>query len=81
MSTLLILEWNDDEAWVMLGAWSLSAFVERIGSCTELKGTELKRVARGVRNRELFQIENICVEKANPLFHTLESLGVKFSVW
>lgn len=48
--------------------------------CTDLKGTELKRIARLLMKKELDKIENINKEKAEPIRHTLESSGAEIEI-
>lgn len=78
MATVVITEWQDDASWVGESAWNLDAFCDRLQRCTPLRGTELKRVARGLKKREIARLEEVDIERANPLFHLLESLGAKY---
>ncbi|VEE16531.1 Uncharacterised protein [Ectopseudomonas mendocina] len=80
MTTLRIESWSAELGWVEESHWSLESFVYRLGLCTNLKGTELKRVARNIRKKELLEIKIISAESANALIHTLESIGAKISV-
>ena len=80
MTTLRIESWSAERGWVEDSHWSLESFVYRLGLCTTLKGTELKRVARNIRKKELFKVEIISAESANALIHTLESIGAKISI-
>lgn len=76
MPVLQIESWSDDAAWASVNGWNLEAFVQRLSLCSTLRGTELKRLARAIRKREIEQIEVTSVEAAGALMHTLESLGV-----
>ncbi|CAN7690202.1 hypothetical protein FBY21_4928 [Pseudomonas sp. SLBN-26] len=75
MPVLQIESWSDDVAWASVNGWNLEAFVQRLSLCSTLRGTELKRLARAIRKREIEQIEVTSVEAAGALIHTLESLG------
>ncbi len=77
MTLLVIEKWNEDQRWASHNSWNLESFCHRISLCTQLRGTELKRVARKIKNHELNEIEVLNKEAANPLIHTLESLGAK----
>jgi hypothetical protein len=69
-----------ERGWVDEFHWSLESFVYRLGLCITLKGTELKRVARGIRKKKLFEIEIISAESANALINNLESTGAKITI-
>jgi len=80
MTTLRIESWSEELGWVEESHWSLESFVYRLGLCTTLKNTELKRAARNIRKKKLLEIEVISAESANALIHTLESIGAKISI-
>ena len=73
----MIQSWDEKRKWASENSWSFDAFCDRVSLCTSLKGTELKRLTRKIKNREINEIEVIDKETANPLIHTLESLGAK----
>lgn len=75
MAILRIESWSEDRRWAGEASWPLKAFVHRLALCTSLRGTELKRIARGLMKKELFEVGDINPEKASALIHTLESLG------
>ncbi|WP_371367555.1 hypothetical protein ACA097_27820 [Pseudomonas sp. QL9] len=80
MATLRIDSWSDDRRWAGENSWPLKAFVYRLGLCTPLKGTALKRAARSLMKKELFEIAEVNPEAANALIHTLESSGAKITI-
>ncbi len=80
MTILRITEWNENQGWASTGSWNLKAFMDRISMCTNLHGTNLKRISRGIKNREILQLDNVESDKAGPLIHTLESLGAKIKI-
>ncbi len=80
MSTLYIKSWSNERAWASKGSWPLKAYCQRIQDCTNLKGTELKRVARLIMSKELHKIENVNKEKAVAIRHTLESSGAEVEI-
>jgi hypothetical protein len=77
MATLLIESWSEERRWAGENSWSLKVFCDRLAMCTDLHGTELKRIARNLMKHEISEIDNVNAEKAEPLIHTLESLGAK----
>lgn len=79
MATLCIESWSDDRRWAGENSWPLEAFIYRLGLCTSLKGTDLKRTARTLMKKELFEIKEVNIEAAEALTHTLESLGAKIA--
>jgi hypothetical protein len=80
MATLRILSWSENRRWAGESSWTLSAFVYRLGLCTSLKGTELKRTARALMKKELLEVREINPESASALIHTLESLGAEIAL-
>lgn len=80
MATLKISNWESKRAWASENSWDLTAFCDRIESCTNLHGTKLKRIAKAIKSQELLQLDNVKLEKAEPIIHTLESLGAKIEV-
>ena len=80
MAKLEIESWNRNNQWASEGAWPQKAFCNRMAGCTNLRSTELKRIAKGVMRQEILEINNIVVEKSEPLIHMLESLGAKVSI-
>lgn len=80
MATLRIESWSEDRSWVAETHWSLKSFVDRLGLCTTLNGTELKRAARRLRKKELLEVNIISAESASALINTLQSLGAKIAV-
>ena len=77
MELLVIEEWAEEKRWAGESSWNLKAFCHRISLCTSLKGTELKRIARKLKNKELYELEVNSKETATALVHTLQSLGAK----
>jgi len=80
MATLHIKEWSDAHAWASANSWSLKTYCQRIEMCTNLHGTELKRIARLVMKKQLFELDLTNSEKAEALIHTLESMGASVEV-
>lgn len=80
MAILHVKEWSDAMAWANSSSWSLKNFCHRIEICTNLHGTELKRVARQVMKKEPFELNLADSEKAEALIHTLESMGARVEV-
>lgn len=80
MATLCIESWSDDRRWAGENSWPLEAFIYRLGLCTSLRGTGLKRTARALMKKELFEIKEVNIEAAKALIHTLESLGAKIAI-
>lgn len=80
MPILRIESWSSEKGWVQESHWNLESFIYRLGLCTTLKGTELKRFARSIRKKELCEIEITDIESASPLIHTLESIGATIEV-
>jgi len=80
VATLYIKSWSNERAWASEGSWPLKAYCQRIQICTDLSGTELKRVARLLMKKEINKIENINKEKAEPIRHTLESSGAEVEI-
>ncbi|MCW9014295.1 MAG: ribosomal protein L7/L12 [Gammaproteobacteria bacterium] len=80
MATLHIKSWSKERAWASSGSWSLKAYCQRIQNCTDLQGTELKRVAKLIMNKELKTLENVNKEKAEAIRHTLESSGAEVEI-
>lgn len=61
MATLCIESWSDNRRWAGENSWSLEALIYRLGLCTSLKGTDLKRTARTLMKKELFEINEILI--------------------
>lgn len=80
MAKLRIESWSDDRRWVGEQSWPLEAFIYRLGICTLLKGTVLKRTARALMKKELSELDEVNAEAAGALIHTLESLGAKIAI-
>ena len=80
MAKLVVNNWSDDLNWVDETHWPLKAFCYRIELCSKLRGTELKRVARSLKNKEITELNDIDPGKADPLINTLESLGANVSI-
>jgi hypothetical protein len=80
MAVLVIESWSDERKWASERSWNLAAFTHRLALCTKLHGTELKRIARLLKNKELMEVEVIGKEQAEPLIHILESLGAKIAI-
>lgn len=77
MERLVIEEWAEEKRWAGENSWNLKSFCERISMCTSFKGTELKRIARKLKNQEINELEVNSKETAMALVHTLQSLGAK----
>jgi hypothetical protein len=80
MAKLIVNNWSDNAGWVEESHWSLKAYCYRLGLCTELKGTNLKRVAKSLRNKEVSEIGDIKPDKAGAIINTLESIGANVSI-
>ncbi len=77
MEILVIEEWSEEKRWAGENSWNLKSFCHRISLCTSFKGTELKRIARKLKNKEVHELEVNSKETATALVHTLQSLGAK----
>ena len=71
MTTLHIKSWSKERAWASENSWPLKVYCDRIQMCTNLRGTELKRIARSLMKQELTELEVTNKEKAEALRHTL----------
>lgn len=81
MQKILVIErWSDDHAWASNNSWPLKAYCHRVGLCTDLKGTELKRISRALMKKELLELHLSKPDNANALIHTLESSGAKVTI-
>lgn len=77
MATLRIESWAEDQRWAGEQSWSLKTFAHRLSLCTSLRGTELKRTARGLMKKELLEVNDVDPAAVGALVHALESLGAK----
>ena len=80
MAPLFIESWSEDRRKAGKNSWPIKALCYRLNLCIPLADTDLKRVARGLLKKEIMELEGINVEAANPLIHTLESLGAKIVI-
>jgi hypothetical protein len=75
VDTLVVVSWNNDRSWVSDGSWSRSNLAGRLEACTNLRGTELKRIVRRLLAREVMEVPVSSRELAEPAAHVLESMG------
>jgi len=80
MAKIVIIDWSQHPGWVDESHWPLKAYCDRIGLCTNLKGTELKRVSRELRAKAISELEISHPEKAGALITTLQSIGAEVSI-
>lgn len=78
--TLVIESWSEECAWASKYSWPLKAYCYRVSLCTDLRGTELKRISRALMKQKLMELSLSKPENAGPLIHTLESSGAKVSL-
>lgn len=76
----LVIEcWDENISWANSQSWCLKNFMNAISECTDLRGAELKRVARGVKKKEILVLSAVERDNARQLTHILESLGATIS--
>jgi hypothetical protein len=78
VAMLVVERWNSELGWA--SSWTLATLCDRLEQCSNLHGTELKRVARRLYRREVVSIDSIDLDRATALLHTLESLGASYSI-
>jgi hypothetical protein len=77
---LIVAGWEPSKAWVQPDSWSRGNLAERIGACTSLGRTEVKRLVRRVAARETLDFEILDIDRAQPAIHALESMGATIKV-
>lgn len=78
MTRLIVSGWQPSLSWA--DSWSRSNLAQRIGTCTSLSKTEVKRLVRRIAARENLDIEILDVARAQPAIHALESMGAAIQV-
>ena len=80
MSVFAVVTWDERKRWVGPGAWSRSTLVDSLGRCTNLRGAELKRLARRLMNKEIMEFGISSSTEAAHAAHILESLGAAIEI-